>query len=247
MHLLRELYGERFFQNGKDPMFKKMMRFWSEERSLTILLALLVINMFVLVPMIRGGVGTTLVKDTFFSLLLLAGLLTMTRHKALQIGFVLFIALTIIVHWVRTAFGTTGLSGWDALLSMVSLCAFTMVVLWQVNRKGPITGHRVRGAVAGYLLLGFSCAYAYALIDSLIPGSFQMPAADLEPRKAQSDAFLYFSIVTLTTLGYGDITAVHPVARSVVMMEALLGQLYPAILIARLVTLQMEARKNTAA
>jgi hypothetical protein len=247
MHLLRELYGERFFQNGKDPMFKKMMRFWSEERSLTILLALLVINMFVLVPMIRGGVGTTLVKDTFFSLLLLAGLLTMTRHKALQIGFVLFIALTIIVHWVRTAFGTTGLSGWDALLSMVSLCAFTMVVLWQVNRKGPITGHRVRGAVAGYLLVGFSCAYAYALIDSLIPGSFQMPAADLEPRKAQFDAFLYFSIVTLTTLGYGDITAVHPVARSVVMMEALLGQLYPAILIARLVTLQMEARKNTAA
>jgi hypothetical protein len=225
-------------------MIKKIMHFWSEERSLTTLLALLAINMFVLVPMIRGGVGTTLVKDTFFSLLLLAGLLTMTRHKTLQIGFVLFIALTIIVHWVRTVFGTTGLSGWDALLSMVSLCAFTIVVLWQVNQEGPVTGHRVRGAVAGYLLLGFSCAYAYALIDSLIPGAFQMPAADLQSRKAQSDAFLYFSIVTLTTLGYGDITAVHPVARSVVMMEALLGQLYPAILIARLVTLQMETRKN---
>ncbi len=50
--------------------------------------------------------------------------------------------------------------------------------------------------------------------------------------------------MTLTTLGYGDITAIHPVARSVVMMEALLGQLYPAILIARLVTLQMETRKS---
>ena len=99
-------------------------------------------------------------------------------------------------------------------------------------------------AVAGYLLLGLSCAYAYALIDFLIPGSFQMPAADLQSRQAQSDAFNYFSIVTLTTLGYGDITAIHPVARSVVMIEALLGQLYPAILIARLVTLQMEARKN---
>jgi hypothetical protein len=224
-------------------MIKKMMHFWSEERSLTTLLALLVINMFVLVPMIGEGVGRTLVKDTFFSLLLLAGLLTMTGHKTLQIGFVLFIAVTIIVHSVRTAFGATGLSGWDALLSMVSLCAFTMVVLWQVNRKGPVTGHRVRGAVAGYLLLALSCAYAYALIDLLIPGAFQMSAADLQSRKA-SDAFLYFSIVTLTTLGYGDITAVHPVARSVVMMEALLGQLYPAILIARLVTLQMEARKN---
>ena len=120
-----------------------------------------------------------------------------------------------------------------------------MVVLWQVNRKGPVTGHRVRGAVAGYLLLGLSCAYAYALIDFLIPGAFQMPAADLQSRKAQSDAFLYFSIVTLTTLGYGDITAVHPVARSVVMIEALLGQLDPAILIARLVTCRWRrARKG---
>ena len=225
-------------------MIKKIKHFWTEERSLTTLLALLVINLFVLVPMIQEGVGTTPMKDTFFSLLLLAGLLTMTGQKTLQVGFFLFVALTIIVHWERIAFGTAGLSGWDALLSMLSLCAFTMVVLWQVNKKGPVTGHRVRGAVAGYLLLGLSCAYAYALIDILIPGAFQMPAADLQSRKAQSDAFLYFSIVTLTTLGYGDITAVHPVARSVVMMEALLGQLYPAILIARLVTLQMETRKN---
>jgi hypothetical protein len=224
-------------------MIKKMMRFWSEERSLTTLLVLLGINMFVLVPIIREGVGTTLMKDTFFSLLLLAGLLTMTGHKRLQIGFFLFIALTIIVHWARIAFGTVGLSGWDALLSMVSLCAFTMVVLWQVNRKGPVTGHRVRGAVAGYLLLGLSCACAYSLIDALIPGSFQMPGADQQSSEGKSNAFLYFSIVTLTTLGYGDITAVHPVARSVAMMEALLGQLYPAILIARLVTLEMETRK----
>ncbi len=225
-------------------MLKKIVHFWSEERSLTTLLVLLAINLFVLAPMIREGVGTTLMKETFFSLLLLAGLLTMTGHKTLQIGFLLFIALAIIVHWARTAFGATGLSGWDALLSMLSLCAFTMVVLWQVNKKGPVTGHRVRGAVAGYLLLALCCAYAYALIDFLIPGAFQMPAADLQSRKAQSDAFYYFSIVTLTTLGYGDITAIHPVARSVVMIEALLGQLYPAILIARLVTLQMEARKK---
>jgi hypothetical protein len=228
-------------------MIKKIMHFWSEERSLTTLLVLLVINLFVLAPMIREGVGPTLMKDTFFSLLLLAGLLTMTGHKAVQTVFVLFVALTITVHWMRIATGAKGLLVWDALLSMLSLCAFTMVVLWQVNRKGPVTGHRVRGAVAGYLLLALCCAYAYALIDFLIPGAFQMPTADAQSTQAQTDAFLYFSIVTLTTLGYGDITAVHTVARSVVMIEALLGQLYPAILIARLVTMEMEARKNKAA
>jgi len=228
-------------------MMNKIINLWSEERSLTTLLVLLAINMFVLDPVIREGVGISLLGNVFFSLLLLAGLLTMTGHKTVQAVFVVFIALTIIVHWARIAFDSAGLSGWDNLLSMLSLCAFTMVVLWQVNQKGPVTGHRVRGAVAGYLLLGLTCAWAYSLIDSLIPGSFQMPAVDLQSREAKSEAFRYFSIVTLTTLGYGDITAIHPVARSVVMIEALLGQLYPAILIARLVTLQMETRKSTAA
>jgi len=225
-------------------MIKKMMHFWSEERSLTTLLVLLAINMFVLEPVIREEARIAFLRGVFSSLLLLAGLLTMTCHKTVRIVFAIFVTLTMMVHWTKIAFSTRALMGWDAFLLLLSMLALMVIVLAQVNQKGPVTGHRVRGAVAGYLLLGMSCAYAYSLIDTLIPGSFQMSAADLQSRQAQSDAFNYFSIVTLTTLGYGDITAIHPVARSVVMMEALLGQLYPAILIARLVTLQMETRKS---
>jgi hypothetical protein len=225
-------------------MFRRMTQFWSEERSLTTLLVLLAINMFVLEPVIREGSRIAFLRGVFFSLLLVTGLLTMTRHKTIQVVFVVFVILTVMVHWIRVVSGARSLMGWDACFSLLSMLALTVVVLAQVNQEGPVTGHRVRGAVAGYLLLGLSGAFAYALIEHLVPGSFQIPAADLRSGQAQSDAFLYFSIVTLTTLGYGDITAVHPVARSVVMIEALLGQLYPAILIARLVTLQMEARKK---
>ena len=57
-------------------------------------------------------------------------------------------------------------------------------------------------------------------------------------------SLLYYSFVTLTTVGYGDITPVHPMARSLAMAEALVGQLYPAILIARLVSLQIMSKKN---
>jgi hypothetical protein len=222
----------------------KLMQFWSEEKSLTTLLVLLGINMFVLEPVIRECGGIALMTSIFFSLLLLAGLLTMTRHKTLRVVFIVFVALTLVVHWARVALGTSGLLGWDALLSLLSVSALTMVVLWQVNRKGPVTGHRIRGAIAGYLLLGLAFACAYALIEHVIPYSFQIPAGEFQSAEAQFDAFSYFSVVTLTTLGYGDITAVLPVARSTVMIEALLGQLYPAILIARLVTLQIEARKK---
>ena len=241
---LRWLCGERYLQSEKEPMFKKIMSFWSEERSLTTLLVLLAINMFVLEPVIREGAKIAFLRWVFSSLLLLAGLLTMTRHKTLKIVFAIFVTLTMMVHWTRIALDTRALMGLDAFLLLLSMLALMVIVLAQVNQKGPVTGHRVRGAVAGYLLLGMSCAYAYSLIDTLIPGSFQMSAADLQSSQTRSDAFNYFSIVTLTTLGYGDITAIHPVARSVVMMEALLGQLYPAILIARLVTLEMETRKN---
>jgi hypothetical protein len=222
----------------------KLMQFWSEERSLTTLLVLLAINMFVLEPLIREEAGIALIRSILFSLLLFAGLLTMTRHKTFRVVSIIFVALTIMVHWAHVALGISGLLAWDALFSLLSVCALTIVVLWQVNRKGPITGHRIRGAVAGYLLVGLAFACAYALIEQVIPGSFQMPAGEFQSTEAQFDSFCYFSVVTLTTLGYGDITAIVPVARSTVMIEALLGQLYPAILIARLVTLQIEARKK---
>lgn len=225
-------------------MLHRMKRFWSEERSLTALLGLLVINMFVLDPIIRQGSAAAWIKTIFFSLLLLAGLLTATRHRPLLVFMSLFVALAMISRWTQTALGAEGLTSWSALFSLLSVLAFTGAVLTQVNRQGPVTGHRVRGAVAGYLLIGLSCACAYVLIAHLVPGAFQMQSGDLLSREAQFDAFSYFSIVTLTTLGYGDITALHPVARSVVMVEALVGQLYPAILIARLVTLEMETRKR---
>lgn len=228
-------------------MIKEMMHFWSEERSLTTLLVLLAISMFIIEPVVREGAKLDIISGVFFSLVLLAGLLTMTRQRAVQSVFVLLVALTMTVHWMRIVLDTEGLRVWDSLLSLLAMLALTTVVLMHVNRAGPVTGHRVRGAVAGYLLLGVCFACAYSLIDSVIPEAFQMAAADLRSGQAQSDAFVYFSVVTLTTLGYGDITAVHPVARSVVMAEALLGQLYPAILIARLVTLQMATRKNKAA
>jgi hypothetical protein len=61
-----------------------------------------------------------------------------------------------------------------------------------------------------------------------------------------TEAFYCFSVVTLTTLGYGGMTAAHHLARSLVLVEALIGQLYPAILIARLVTLEIETRRSCA-
>src|SRR5262249_34101121 len=122
---------------------------------------------------------------------------------------------------------------WVQAMGLLSLLLFLIVVLAQTLRRGPITFHRILGAVAAYLLLGVIWAYAYSLVALLRPGAFSGPVSPADgPR-----AWFYFSFVTLTTVGYGDVLPVHPVARSLATLEAVVGSLYLAILIARLVSL----------
>jgi voltage-gated potassium channel Kch len=100
--------------------------------------------------------------------------------------------------------------------------------------------------VAGYLLLSVIFAIAYSLAETIQPGSFQMSSVQdqVRPELVMDRSFYYFSVVTLTTTGFGDITALSQSARTLVMMEALIGQLYTAILIARLVSLHVEERRG---
>jgi len=74
-----------------------------------------------------------------------------------------------------------------------------------------VSGHRVRGAVALYLLIAILFAFLYGLTEELAPGAFTMPGTR-PSGVARGEAFYYFSIVTLTTVGFGDITAVHPLS-----------------------------------
>jgi hypothetical protein len=225
-------------------VIRRFTRFWSEDRSLTAFLILLVIEIFIIAPINRTGIAIGIVNNVLFSLLLLAGLLNMTHHKVLQAVLTMFVALAVATHWARLVFGVTGLELLDSLLMLSCTIGFLVIVLWQVYREGPVTAHRIQGAIAGYLLLSVIFAIAYSLIETLQPGSFQMPAAFSRYGEPHGQLFYYFSVVTLTTTGYGDIIAVNPFARSLVMMEALIGQLYTAILIARLVSLHVETKRE---
>ena len=116
---------------------------------------------------------------------------------------------------------------WVQGTGLLSLLLLLIVVLVQTLRSGPITHHRIQGAVAAYVLLGVIWAYAYSLVALLRPGALSGPVNTTDgPR-----AFFYFSFVTLTTVGYGDVLPVHPAARSLAVLEAVAGPLYLAILI----------------
>jgi hypothetical protein len=225
-------------------MIKKFMRFWSEEHSLSVFLLLLVVHMFVIGSVVHTGFALTLAGDLLVSILLIAGVFLVVRLRTLQWTAGIFVLLAIAVRWAGIVWGTPSLLFWNAVLTLLVTVAFLLIVLWWVYREGPVTGHRVRGAIAAYLLLALCFSLAYDLTEYVNPGSFTLPLGGAEAMQTRSASFLYFSVVTLTTVGFGDIAAVHPVARSLVMVEALVGTLYPAILLARLVTLQMETRRS---
>jgi hypothetical protein len=228
----------------KRGAIQRLLAFWSEEHSLTALLVLLLFEMFIIVPITEDSQALAVIGVFIFSLLLLAGLLAMAGSRIFQIVSAVFVLCAIAVRLCRVVLGVTGILQWDALFSILAVVGMLVVVLWQVYREGPVTGHRIRGAIAAYLLIAIAFSYIYTLLDYLVPGSFQMPEWASQPQYERVETFEYFSMVALTTVGFGDIAAVHPLARSLVSLEALIGQLYPAILIARLVTLQLEARHS---
>ena len=112
-----------------------------------------------------------------------------------------------------------------------------------VLAPGKITRHRVLGAVALYLALGMMFAGAYRLSWQLSAGSLANVSSETVPLQGYS-SILYFSFVTLTSVGYGDILPIHPFVRALANFEAVIGQLYPATLLARLVTLELEQRRR---
>jgi len=225
----------------QDNALSRFLDFWTEERSLTVMLILLLLHFFVLSPGRFLGHAFQMVAALFLSLALLAGVLALQRPVLRRLG--IFLVAGTITFRVASIFGDAPwLTVCDTIFTLLSLTALIFIVFRIVSEEGPVSGHRVRGAVALYILIAVLFAFLYGLTEELAPGAFNIPGGQISV--ARGETFYYFSIVTLTTVGFGDITAVHPFVRSLVMLEALIGQLYPAILIARLVTLQLETRRS---
>ncbi len=221
--------------------------FWWGDKGLTALLVLVLVS-FMLSSLLKTGVGT-LISSIFLSLLLMSGVATISEKKSHRVAAGILVLAGIILTWLRYFNPTSkSLHTWGDLVALIYFILLTLVVMRHVFQEGPVTAERVRGAMAAYILVGFTWAILYHLIELRMPGSFRLPetnAAEIYALR-QSD-FTYYSFITMTTVGYGDITPVNPLARMFAVLEALIGQLYPATLLARLVSLQIMHRNEEGA
>ena len=131
----------------------------------------------------------------------------------------------------------------EASAWMILGLTLIFVVARAVFAPGQVTFHRIIGAILLYLNIGLIFVALFSFVALLIPNAFA-GFAPLQDNLAVVSNLIYFSFVTLTSVGYGDIVPLHPYARSLANIEAIIGQLYPATLLARLVTLELEGRRR---
>ena len=193
-----------------------------------LLLLISLVSMLLFRPLLEGFISIRVLMDIFFSFILVSGVYAVSQKKrVLFIGVIVFLP-TLILQWTDYFVPTSSVFILTKLMGLIFLIYVAVIILNYLFREQHVTIEVILGAVCVYFLIGMAWAFGYLLIEKGSPGAFQY-AGD------PNISFIYYSYVTLSTLGYGDITPVSSAARSLSLMEAITGQLYIAVLIARLV------------
>jgi len=225
------------------PYYRRFRR-WQERAREPGLSALLVIEasfLFVATPLAGIGWLPRFVLPATFVLFVVATLIVTSRsHWAAGIILVSAIlsVVGVILHVDYPSILTEWLSAGGRLLAIATL---SVVIARAVFAPGQVTRHRIEGAIVLYMNFALFFFILYQLIDVLVANAFAgLPKTGAE--HGSGAALLYFSFGTLTTATYGDIQPIYPFARNLTNLEAMIGQLFPATLLARLVTLHIAHR-----
>ena len=204
---------------------------------LTLLTVVLALMIFVFAPLQAAGIFLFQTFAIAGLLVIIGGALLISGHPIgvglLAIAFIGNFAVFFFRLYYPWPYNLHLLAGaWF----IIALTLAIMVAL-AVFAAGRITYHRIVGAVLLYLLIAVTFATLFAFVGLSIPDAFKGIA--FEDDSALASALFYLSFVSLTSTGYGDILPVHPLARSLCNIEMIVGQLYPATILARLVTLEL--------
>ena len=211
-------------------------RRWQSEANPAVFLLLLVLVGFVLPSLGIEKNNLPLYADIAFSLVLVVGAAIAWGDRRLFVLTTSVSFVAIVVRWMTWWTPTNTLLLWSASTGLVAILTITAVLLWHVFRPGPVSGMRILGAIAAYLSLGYVWAHAYHIAALLDRGSFNAAGSSI----SAASTWVNYSFGMLTTVGYEGIVPVHPVAHSLGSGEAVTGQLYLAVLVARLVSKQID-------
>jgi hypothetical protein len=215
--------------------------FWSGDLGLSLITISIVIDVFVLTPLREAAVPGRVFLDLVIAALMICGAMSIERNVLARRIAVSLVVITAVALSLARLHPSPALHQIGSVLATITLLMYVRIVLVVMFRGGPITWSRIQGGVSAYLLLGMAWASACQVIEQAHPGSFRFVT-----RPADFDQLIskltYFSFCTLTTVG-SEITPLSPIARSLTIAEATVGQLFPAILIGALVAMAVQSRR----
>jgi hypothetical protein len=212
-------------------------------------LTIVLLTLTLIATLLPVGEMREILVDLAFSILLVFAVRSVSRP--MRLATVIFAVPVFVGLWTLHYPASHIHRSTVFMLTTAFLAYLTFVILIDVLRDEAVTADTIVGAVCVYVLLGMGWGSAYALVEMLSPGSFVVSpalaaaAAWSVPTKPVAPLLQYYSLTTLATLGLGDITPLSSPARVLTAVEGLTGQLYLAVLIARLVGIQSSrARKE---
>jgi len=205
---------------------------------LVVLLLLIVVSPSI--PEDSSGVLFELVFDS----ILIAGVYSVGpgRH---QWPFLVLTVVTLAVRWGELLSGGPQLDVGALLITVLWLIYAVSIIIGHLFQRRDVTADTILGSVVTYLLAAIAFTFAFEIVELLQPGSFSgIPDQARSHRAELGSSMLYFSFVCITTMGYGDIVPVSDIARPLAVLEGVFGQLYLAVMIARLVGLHIAGSRN---
>lgn len=209
---------------------------------LTALTIALAFWMFVLAPLHASESLDADIVGFFLALATTGALLILSGKVLTAVPMALAITLAAAAAWMRLREPSL----LDMVLNATAWTIISAVLIWVVGKAvfapGRITYHRIMGAILLYLAIGLVFVALYVFIGVAATSAYA--GISVKDSPVFSNAMIYLSFGALTTGGSGDIAPLHPFARSLYNVEAMIGQLYPATLLARLVTLEIEEEER---
>lgn len=205
--------------------------------SLLLILLCLIISQ----PLVETRIGQFFIEVLFVGALI-AGLRAVEINRGLFRFEVLLMIISVICIYSGSMLNNNALFGIGMAGQSLFLTLVAMILLFDLFKATKVSVDTLAGAVCVYLLIGLIWGYLYLLIEICVPGSFSFTQGDARLQLWATQEFYpfyYFSLVTVTTVGYGDMAPLSTAARTLATMEGILGQVYLTILVARLVGMQL--------
>jgi hypothetical protein len=228
---------------GMRPSPARLHKLPFADRALTLMLFVLVVDIFLVAPLTELTAGSRHWSHIFLMSVLALSALMIWGNLWLTDMFVAGAIACVASRLAFVYFGAEEFEYVGYVLTAGTLTQLAYLLSRRVFATGRVNLHRVEGAIAIYLLAGLILSQVFLFISLNNPGAFLLlghPAS--HPEIAGSLG--YYSFVSITTLGFGDITPVHPLARSFTVLGAVFGTMYPAILIGRLVSQELLAGRQ---